>query len=303
MIRPGYSRQRVRRPSIEGMRLRKWQRALAGVLLALLVSVVAVPSARAIDPNSDSCARGQLSCVDAVIREMRGRFNTLRCNHNGVFALTYLRTTQEYRRAVTTPGFFEDPKFVNHEDAVFADYYFDAYDNWKAGLRNRVPAAWLVALDASQKRQVTGSGDMMLGMSAHINRDLPYVLARIGLVKPDGSTRKTDHDKVNVFLAKVTEPVIAELARRYDPTVDDGNVPGSWDETATLQLVVGWRERAWQNAQRLVSATSPAERALVAQSIETDAVTTANVLKAATQYGPGQSSAARDAWCTSHWNT
>jgi hypothetical protein len=257
------------------------------------------------DPTSaDECTSGKIQCVDKVIREMTKRFDRLAqaCDHNAVFALTYLRTTEEYKRAATTPGFFEDPAFVNHEDAVFAAYYFEAYDDWAAGRTAEVPKAWRVALDAARNRQLSGSGNMMLGLSAHINRDLPYVLAEIGLVKPDGSTRKTDHDKVNHFLNLVTQPVIAELARRFDPTADDGNAPGTFDETATLQLVVAWREQAWRNAELLVNAPTAAARALVEQQIETDAYAKALALKAATAYGLFESSAARDAHCAANWN-
>ena len=254
--------------------------------------------------SADECTSGKIQCVDKVIREMTRRFDGLasRCDHNAVFALTYLRTTEEYKRAATTPGFFEDPGFVNHEDAVFASYYFEAYDAWAAGRTAEVPKAWRVALDAARSRQVTGSGNMMLGLSAHINRDLPYVLAEIGLVKPDGSSRKADHDKVNHFLNLVTQPVIAELARRFDPAADDGNAPGTYDETATLQLVVAWREQAWRNAELLVNAPTAAARALIEQQIETDAYVKALALKTATAYGLFQSSAARDAHCAANWN-
>ena len=258
------------------------------------------------DPTSaDECTAGKIQCVDKVIREMTRRFGRLAsaCDHNAVFALTYLRTTEEYKRAATTPGFFTDASFVNHEDAVFASYYFEAYDDWAAGRTSEVPKAWRVALDAARNRQVTGSGNMMLGLSAHINRDLPYVLAEIGLVKPDGSSRKPDHDQVNHFLNRVTQPVIAELARRFDPTADDGNVSGTYDETATLQLVVAWREQAWRNAELLVNAPTAAARAVVEQQIETDAYLKAVVLKAGTSYGLFQSSAARDAHCAANWNS
>ncbi|MGH2683873.1 MAG: DUF5995 family protein [Actinomycetota bacterium] len=257
------------------------------------------------DPSSaNECTAGKIQCVDKVIREMTRRFDRLAstCDHNAVFALTYLRTTEEYKRAATTPGFFADPGFVNHEDAVFASYYFEAYDDWAAGRTGEVPKAWRVALDAARNRTVTGSGNMMLGLSAHINRDLPYVLAEIGLVQPDGSSRKPDHDQVNQFLNRVTQPVIAELARRFDPTVDDGNVAGTYDETATLQLVVAWREQAWRNAELLVNAPTAIVRALVEQQIETDAYLKAVALEAATGYGLFDSSAARDAYCAANWN-
>jgi hypothetical protein len=257
------------------------------------------------DPTSEHlCKRGATQCVDAVVREMTRRFDNLAavCDHDAVFALTYLRTTEEYRRTIEDPAFFEDTAFVNHEDAVFAEYYFRAFDAWHRGDRAATPAAWRIAFDAADRRAVTGSGNMLLGMSAHINRDLPFVLEGIGLVKPDGTSRKADHDRVNRFLNRVTTTVVAEIARRFDPTADDSNLPGTFDETATLQMVVSWREQAWRNAERLAAARTEAERASVAKSIEDSSALEARTIVAATSYGPLQSSAARDRYCAQHWD-
>jgi hypothetical protein len=240
------------------------------------------------DPSSaNDCKAGRLNCVDAVIREMERRFSPLEaaCDHNLLFSLTYLRTTEEYRRSVVLPGFFSDPAFINHQDAVFARYYFDAWDWYRSGQVASTPQAWRLAFDAADRRAVSGIGNMLLGISAHVNRDLAYVLADIGLVKPDGSSRKPDHDKVNVFLNRVTSPLLAEAASRYDPSVDDTQIHGTLlDEAAFLQLLVSWREGAWRNAELLVSAPTPAARALVAAEIERGSAIEANLLIVATAY-------------------
>ena len=242
------------------------------------------------EPSSaNACQSGQLACVDAVIAEMTTRFTPLdaTCDHNLLFALTYLRTTQEYKNVVIQPGFFSDPNFINHQDANFARMYFDAWDGYRAGTLSSVPRAWQLAFYAADHQQVNGTGNILLGMSAHVNRDLAFVLAAIGLVKPDGSSRKPDHDKVNVFLNSVVEPLFAEAAARYDPTVDDTEINGTQlDSTALLQLLVGWREQAWRNAELLVSAATPEARALVAAQIETTAAIEANLLIVATAYTP-----------------
>ncbi|CAN5499839.1 hypothetical protein BH23ACT7_BH23ACT7_05850 [soil metagenome] len=258
------------------------------------------------EPTTENlCVSGQLRCVDVVIREMRRRFDALarRCDHSAVFALTYLRTTEEYRRAIDDPDFFDDTAFVNHEDVVFAAYYFRAFDDWyRNRAPDRVPAAWRVAFDAADRRAVSGQGNLLLGLSAHVNSDLPHVLAAIGLAAPDGSSRKPDHDRVNAFLVRVTQPVLAEIARRFDPTADDGNVRGTTlDETAVFQLVAAWREEAWRNAERLAAARTPAERAAVSQSIEDSAEAKALLLRTQTVYVPPLTDAsARDAWCAVH---
>ena len=253
--------------------------------------------------SANDCVAGDASCIGATIQEMQRRFEPLgqACSHNGVFALAYLRTTQTYEWASNQPGFFNDTPFVNHEDAVFAKYYFDAYDDWAAGRRNEVPQAWLIAFDAGAGRKVTGSGNLFLGMSAHVNRDLPFVLAAIGLNAPDGSSRKADHDKVNQFLNAVLDPLLAEEAARFDSAIDDARDPLLLGYTTTFQLLAAWREMAWRNAERLVNAPNAAARALVAQSIETYAASVATVIKAADSYLPPlTTSKARDAYCWSH---
>ncbi|MDQ3856971.1 MAG: DUF5995 family protein, partial [Actinomycetota bacterium] len=264
----------------------------------------------AYDPTSENlCVRGDLRCVDAVIREMDRRFRPLAesCDHDALFALTYLRTTEEYRRTVREdPNFFSDTAFVNHEDAVFASYYFDAYDDWHAGRARaaEVPSAWAIALQAADEHRVSGAGNILLGVNAHVNRDLPFVLAAIGLVKPDGSSRKPDHDKVNRILNRVYGPLLAEVARRFDPSISSPAAEGTTlDDTTLLQLLVSWREDAWRNAERLVAAATPAERELVAASIEIAAAEEAQSLAESTAYrDPATGSAARDAYCAEHWN-
>jgi Family of unknown function (DUF5995) len=254
-------------------------------------------------PSSENdCTAGRTRCVDAVIREMRRRFDPLAasCDHDSIFALAYLRTTEEYRRTIEDPTFFEDTAFVNHEDVVFARLYFDAFDAWHSGRRDAVPAAWAVAFQGADDRATPASGNLSLGINAHVQRDLPFALAAIGLVKPDGSSRKRDHDRVNEFLNRVTDDLYAEIARRFDPTIDDGDVPGTADNAALFQIIPTWREIAWRNAERLVSANSAAERAQVAASIEAYAASQAEAIRNSSAYGPLRNSAARDAYCSTH---
>jgi hypothetical protein len=240
------------------------------------------------DPTSaNDCVKGHVRCVRSVIREMERRFDPLAqaCSHNAMFALTYLRTTEQYLESATSPGFFTDPSFINHQDAVFARYYFDAWDAYRAGDLASTSPAWQIAFANADGRKVSGLGNLLLGMSAHVNRDLPMVLADIGLVKPDGASRKPDHDKVNEFLNLVMEPLLDEAAARFDPTVDDGQVDGTtMDETGMLQLLVGWREQAWRNAEAIANAPNEAARQLVLAEIERVAEIEAHLIVLATGY-------------------
>lgn len=255
------------------------------------------------NPDSqNACAAGKPTCVKQTIKKMESRFTPLgdACHHNAVFSLAYLRTTQEYARTASDPSYFDDTAFVNHEDAVFAEFYFVSYDAWAAGQSTEVPASWQIAFDAAQNRQVTGSGNLLLGMNAHVNRDLPFVLAGIGLVAPDGTSRKPDHDRINAMLNRVVAPLLAEESLRFDPTIDDAETPYGLSYTGLMQLLVAWRETAWRNAERLVAAPDAAARAVVAQEIEAYAADTARSLVLQYQYNPPvTTSAERDAYCAS----
>jgi hypothetical protein len=253
--------------------------------------------------SPDDCVAGRVQCVDKVVRQMTRRFDSLAssCDHDAVFSVTYLRVTEEYRRTVEGPTFFEDTPFVNHEDVVFANYYFAAYDAWAAGRTAEVPPAWRVAFDAARDRAVSANGNLLLGINAHVQRDLPFVLYSIGLVRPDGGTRKPDHDRVNEILNRVGDDVIAEIARRFDPTIDDGNPPTTLDDFVLFQTLVSWRESAWRKAELLAQAPTDEARELVAQEIEADAAAQARAIRAATQYLPLSGGAdARDAYCAAH---
>jgi hypothetical protein len=222
------------------------------------------------------------------------------CDHNAIFSLTYLRVTQEYRQTIDAP-FFDDTPFVNYEDTLFAHYYFAAFDAWSAGEIEDVPPAWRVAFNAAANHSVSAAGDLLLGINAHVQRDLPLVLYSIGLVRPDGTSRKPDHDRVDIILNRVFEPVIAEIARRFDPTIDDTNLPTSLDDATLFQTVVAWREKAWRNAEALADAPTPAARELVVAQIENDAASEARAIAASTAYLPlSGGSSARDAYCAIH---
>jgi hypothetical protein len=245
--------------------------------------------------SANDCTAGRIQCVNAAVKEMTRRFDDLAaaCDHDSLFALAYLRTTEEYRRSALEEGFYSDVNFVNHEDAVFARYYLDAYDAWSRGDVAKTPPAWRVALQAADQRSVNGSANILLGISAHINRDLPFVLWESGLVKPDGTSRKPDHDKVNEFLNRVD--LFGEASARFDSTIDPNQAPGA------IQSIIVMRENAWRNAERLRAAENdPVAFALVKASIEQSAYTAALALKASGTYGLGQSSAARDSYCALH---
>ena len=253
-------------------------------------------------PGSDNdCAAGRPSCLTVTLNEQLHIFTPAAqtCSHLAIFSLAYVRMTQTYGWTRDQPGYYHDVPYMNHMDAVFAKYYTDAYYNWANGDRAAVPQSWLYAFDAGKSKAVTGAGDLFLGMNAHINRDLPFVLDASGLVESDGSSGKSDYDAVEEWLNDDTAPLLAEAAQRFDPTIDDTNNP--LIDYLAFQMVSAWRENAWRNAEALAAAPDAATRALVAQHIEDNANLIAQGLLTSFAVNPLiESNATRDAYCAVH---
>jgi Family of unknown function (DUF5995) len=251
--------------------------------------------------SSDICVAGKIKCVDRVAQRLERQLSSLGCNHNAVFSLAYARTTEKIAQVERAdPSFFADTPWLNHYDAVFADMYFTAWNAWQ-NRKPGVPDAWAMAFDAADRKKVSGGGNLLLGMSAHVNRDLPFTLYAIGLVAPDGTSRKPDHDKVNEVLNMVVTPLIDEVAAKYDPSARVVPGLGGLGDYLEFQALPAWREQAWRNAERLATAPDAAARAVIAADIERSAATEASLLIALTQYQPPvTTSAPRDAFCAAH---
>ena len=252
------------------------------------------------EPGSENaCVRGDPACLDALVAEMDARLERLEeaCDHAAPFAYMYREVTAAV--AAAPEGFFGDRPWLNHLDAVFAELYFRAFDAWRDGRGGDVPAAWRVAFEAADGRLVSAIGDMLLGMNAHISRDLPFALAAIGAGAD--ATGKEDFDRVNELLRDVQGPMLAGAAERFDPTADDFSLPTlRLDETGVAALLAGWREEAWRNARALAAAGSADERRAVETAIETAAALRARAIRAATRYLPLLGEAEeRDGYCAS----
>jgi hypothetical protein len=240
------------------------------------------------------CRRPSVRCIDLEIANLRDLRRRLGCDHRAVFATTYLVLTQVLRDTVRRdPAFFTDPAYLYTEDALFADYYFRTVRDYAA--RRPVPRAWRIAFDTAARGGANGAQDMLLGINAHVQRDMPFVIAQLGVRRPDGGSRKPDHDRVNQVLQRAYEPVVQAVARDYDPFVSVSNAGASpADNVAGLEMVKGWREGVWRNAERLLNATTTAQRQAIASSIELNAATWARSI--ASGRVPGYR-ARRDAYC------
>src|SRR5262245_19056060 len=235
-----------------------------------------------------ACQEGQPHCTHFVIQEMERRFRHLAkdCDHDAIFSLLYLRTTEKFRETLGAIG-YGDPASIVRQDALFADLYFRAFDAFREG-EGFVPPAWQIAFAAAGQRRVTAAGNALLGINAHVQRDLPFTLFELD--QRGFPISHADHTLVNNFLAQVM--VDAEIAGRFDPTFDDNS-----DPAALLQLLFAWRELAFTNYLRLRNAPTAEARAAVASEIEGFAAAVAAGIVQQTAYPPGADSSSRDAFC------
>jgi hypothetical protein len=250
------------------------------------------------EPQSGpGCDHPDIACIDGVIQRMTALRDRLGCDHRAVFATTYLKVTEETAQTLRNgPERFDDPNYLILEDVVFADYYFRAVDDYMHG--RPVPGAWKVAFDSAANGETNAAQDLLLGINAHVQGDQALVIASLGIRRPDGSSGKPDHDRFNALLERSYGPIVEEIAQRYDPFVAFSNA--SWnpaDDIVGLETIKEWRELVWRNAERMAAAKTDEERRQVASSVETNAVTWANLIAAPQQ--PGYR-AQRDAFCAAH---
>jgi hypothetical protein len=253
------------------------------------------PGASGPDPRAvRGCRRATVRCVVLEVRRLAALQRRLRCDHRGVFATTYLELTREALATVRRrPGYFRYPRYFFREDALFANVYFRAVRAWHHG--RRVPPAWRIAFEAARDADLNGAQDMLLGINAHVQNDMPFVLASLGLRTQRGRSRKADHDAMNAVLDRAYERVVRAVERRYDPAVRATNSPATpLDDAAGIELVRQWREQVWRNAERLAKAENAEDRRRVAADIQQYAAGWARSIASFETPGHRQ---ARDAYC------
>jgi hypothetical protein len=256
----------------------------------------ALPASNAIQPRGvPNCRKATIRCIDVEIRRLRGQQKRFGCDHRGVFATTYLELTRQLRDTLRArPRFFNDSKYLYVEDALFANVYINTLTAYARG--KPVPPAWQIAFDTARSSDVNAAQDMLLGINAHVQNDMPFVLAALGQRTKSGASRKPDHDKMNEILDAAYERVVRQIEDRFDPIVATTNARWTFaDDYAGLEMVKEWREQVWRNAERLLAAKDDQERSQVADQIRQYAAGWAQMIANPIQI-PGYR-AQRDAYC------
>jgi hypothetical protein len=266
----------------------EWPAALPGV-----------PTARNPQPaNLPGCKQIRIACIDAGLARLKQLQASLGCDHRDVFATTYVVMTQTTRKALVThkPVAFRYPKWIIAIDVLFHEYYFQAVRDRDAG--RTVPGAWRIAFDVAAQGDANATKDLLLGVNAHVQRDLPFVLATLGLHTQSGKSRKRDWDAFNKVLDGAYAPIVDTISARFDPSLRYTNPNTVIDGAAAGQLFRLWRERAFRRAEALLNTRSQAGRLAIRRAIEASTTATAQKI-AALPEAPGYRFQ-RDAYCATN---
>ncbi|GAB3877757.1 DUF5995 family protein [Terrabacter terrigena] len=202
-----------------------------------------------------------------------------------VFLATYLRTTQAVSKAIDGAS-FEDPGWVAAWDVVFADLYLDALEADLAP-DGRPPRPWALAFaapsDLPPLRQV------LLGINAHINYDLPQAL--LGVITDADfadpvllDRRRRDHARIDGVLAGRVAAEDDELSAQSAKRPLD-RVLTPLNRRASARFLREARNKVWHNTIELQHARLAGPDAYAVRLAELELLSAARI---ADLLAPGQ---------------
>jgi hypothetical protein len=167
------------------------------------------------------------------------------------FNLLYLKITEGVRDH-PRPGGWEEPRWLERLDVIFANLYFDAILNWQ---QNPAKAArsWVPLFESRLRRDITRIQFAFAGMNAHINHDLPIALAETNQEKGAQPHRRSpeyrDFEYVNTILEAVETKIKADVATGIVGEIDADL--GQVDDVIAMWNVRKARETGWVNGELL----------------------------------------------------
>jgi Family of unknown function (DUF5995) len=196
-------------------------------------------------------------------------------DRRAIFASVYTLTTLRMAESIDAPAYVNTAWMKSYQ-TEFANHYRRALRAYALGQRSQVPSAWLKAFDAAAGGQTLIIQDVLLGMNAHINYDLPFAIEAVK-ISPNTVSRYADHTKVNEVLGEVGDEIIAALGSMYGANYAAlDSALGPLDELLLAGGMATARQNAWNNAV-LLTASAPWNRWLVVAGIDAAAVTSANL--------------------------
>jgi hypothetical protein len=196
--------------------------------------------------------------VDDVLALLARCLETARAENSaeGYFPLIYTWETRDIA-AAADDGLFADPDALRRMIVVFANRYFAARRQFRAG--QPTPKAWGLAFRAARSSPALVVQHHLLAMNAHINVDLAAASAEARLPWPDFS-------RVDAILGEGVHRIQARLNRTTIVLRAIDLFAGDFDEMLTIFSVKAARRYAFQLAHRMRQSPEAGRAALVAEA-------------------------------------
>jgi hypothetical protein len=198
--------------------------------------------------------------VDDVLHLLQRCVETARAENSAdaYFPLIYAWETRDIAAAAEA-GLFEAPDTLRRMIVVFANRYFEARRQFRAG--ERTPKAWGLCFRAARSSPALVVQHLLLAMNAHINVDLAAAAAEVNLPWPD-------YSRVDTILGKGIAKVQGCLNRTTLVLRAIDWFAGDFDEMLASFSLKAARRYAFELAHRLSAASDAGRAALVAEADE-----------------------------------
>jgi len=164
----------------------------------------------------------------------------------GIFAYIYRRTTAQIKTEIDHHQ-FEDNVRLEKFDVLFANLFFDAYDQYR--LQEPLSLSWKIAFEAEHEN-LTIIQHILLGMNAHINLDLGNAAALVMEGEPIQALEK-DFMKINDILAGLVGEMQLKLGR-LSPLIFLLDLIGGRTQDKIINFSMAKaREQSWNTANKL----------------------------------------------------
>ena len=195
--------------------------------------------------------------IDAVVDTLQAVDGLLDGSRDGLkwFNTLYLQVTLAVRERVRKNDFADvtGSTFVGDLDFVFANFYFAALRTWLAGDMAATPESWQLLFSARSNAALARVQFALVGVNAHINRDLAVAVAKLcgdfGVQPTHDTAQYQAYTAVNATL----DSLIEQAKRELMVSLPGDELPGA---DLVEQVTAAWgvkaaRESAWVHAEIL----------------------------------------------------
>jgi hypothetical protein len=160
------------------------------------------------------------------------------------FLKTYEMVTQKVMEKSLDKNYFRNVEKIRELDVVFAGLYFKPLNNYVN--KKQVKEPWKNSFKVTSKNQHLPFVQMLVGISSHINGDLPVALLKSNYKEHE------DFLKVNKILLDTIPQLMEFLSfHEHDFIAAGGLLFQQFVREEFHKTVVKWRLDAWKNFQAL----------------------------------------------------